>query len=476
MNRSHFPKGSTAALILILGSLSWSLLGGGLQLLATSQLLVPLLDRMIPVPWLGYGRLVPAAQFLVSYGWLGSGLLGVLLILAPRFSGIAFRYGRLLLGGSVLWHLAIFGGLTQILLEGPSGLIGLPQGRFVSVLLVLSFLILGTGLTRGLGRSWKSGPLLPRLYLLLALLAFPLGLGTAETLLRGTYAPGAVQIIVQLLWHSFHQHLWLAPLGLVLVFQLLPTLTGRAVSSLNLGLLTWVGTCLLGGWLGTIRASDGPIPSWMQSAGVVAAVLMAVVALGNGLLIQNLTEGRWEEVRRNVALRFIAVGAWAYASGYLLLAFLSLPWVRPVLAFTVAWPAVFELLNFLFLGSVLAGSIYSLLPVSREMGWPNSSALTWHFWSTTLGATATVSCLMLAGSFQGLALSDPGVPISTLSSYLRPFLSVIVFAQAFWLVGQIAFASVLLASLFRLFPTAAPMAVFRNPAVFRPPSVGHLHG
>ena len=476
MTRNEFPKGSEAALTLILGSVVWSLLGSGIQLLATTQLLVPLLDRLIPFPWLGYGRLMPAAQFLLSYGWLGSGLLGVLLILAPRFSGIGFRYGRLLLGGSLLWQISILGGFAQILLEGSSGLIGLPQSRFVSILLIFSFLILGTGLTRGLGRTWKSGPLLPRLYLLLGLLALPLGLGTAEALLRGTSAPGAVQIITQFLWYSFQHHLWLAPLGLVLIFQLLPTLTGRAVSSLNLGLLAWVATCLLGGWLGMVRASDGPVPSWMQSAGVVAAMLMAVAALGNGLLVQNLTEGRWEEIRRNVALRFIAVGAWAYATAYLIFAFLSLPLVRPVLVFTTAWPAFFEVFHFLFLGSVLAGSIYALLPVSCEVGWPNNSALTWHFWCTTLGTVTTASCLLLAGSFQGLALSDPGVPTSTLASYLRPFLFVAVFSQAAWLIGQIAFSSVLMASLLRLFPTAAPMAVFRNPTVVRPASVGHLHG
>lgn len=476
MSHNEFPKGSGAALVLILGSVIWSLLGAGLQLLATTQLLVPLLDRLIPFPWFGYGRLLPASQFLLSFGWLGSGLLGVLLILAPRFSGIGFRYGRLLFGGSILWQLAIVSGFAQILLEGPSGLIGLPQSRFVSILLMVAFLILGTGLTRGLGRSWKSGPLLPRLYLLLGLLAFPFGLGTAEALLRGTSAPGAVQIITQLMWHSFHQHLWLAPLGLVLIFQLLPTLTGRAVTSLNLGLLAWVATCLLGGWLGTVRASDGPVPSWMQSAGVVAAILMAVVAIGNGLLIQNLTEGRWEEIRRNVALRFIAVGAWAYASAYLILAFLSLPLVRPVLAFTTAWPAFFEVFHFLFLGSVLAGSLYALLPVSRGMGWPNSSSLTWHFWCTTLGAATTASCLFLAGSFQGLALNDPGVPMSTLASYLRPFLFVAVFSQITWIVGQVAFSSTLFASLLKLFPAAAPMAVFRNPTVVRPASIGHLHG
>jgi hypothetical protein len=75
-----------------------------------------------------------------------------------------------------------------------------------------------------------------------------------------------------------------------------------------------------------------------------------------------------------------------------------------------------------------------------------------------------------------LALNDPGVPISTLASYLRPFLFIAIFSQAAWLVGQIAFSTIVFSSLLRLFPSAAPMAVFRNPTVIRPASVGHLHG
>lgn len=66
----------------------------------------------------------------------------------------------------------------------------------------------------------------------------------------------------------------------------------------------------------------------------------------------------------------------------------------------------------------------------------------------------------LAGVLQGLALNDPGVPISTIASYLRPFLVVILFGQALWLVGQLAFSSLFFATMLKLFPSTAPMAVF----------------
>ena len=64
-----------------------------------------------------------------------------------------------------------------------------------------------------------------------------------------------------------------------------------------------------------------------------------------------------------------------------------------------------------------------------------------------------------------------GTPLVRASSIVR-----VIFSPAAWLVGQIAFSAVLFASLLKLFPAAAPMAVFRNPTVIRPASVGHMHG
>ena len=453
-------KASNAAVVMITSSAIWGLLAAGLQTLNTIQLLLPILSYLAPLPVLNYGHLAPVVSFLLIYGWITSGLLGVLMILVPRFSGIPFRYGRLLTGGAILWQVGVLCGLTGILGEGGTGIPFLAFLRPVTCIFLVSFLVLGTGITRGLGGSWKSGPLLPRLYLLGALISFPLGLGTAELLLRGGTTPGAVQIIVQLVWASVLQHLWLTPLALVLVFQLIPAMTGRATSSLSLGVLAWITTLGLGGWLSNTLASEGPLPSWLQSAGIVATLLLFVAVLGNGILLQPLLEGKMEEIKRNVVLRFMSVGAWSYLAAYGWLAFLALPGVRQTTIFTMTSNTTQTLLIFLFWGSILSGSVYALLPVSRNMGWPSHPALTWHFWFTSVGAAMMVSGYALAGIFQGLALNDAGVPIGTVASYLRPFLVVILIGQILWWVGQMAFSSLLFSSLLKLFPSTAPMAVF----------------
>jgi cbb3-type cytochrome oxidase subunit 1 len=167
-----------------------------------------------------------------------------------------------------------------------------------------------------------------------------------------------------------------------------------------------------------------------------------------------------DEIRRNVALRFLTLGSWSYVASYAWMMFLSLPGVRQNTAFTVAWNANQSLFLFSFLGSILAGSIYALLPVIKNLGWPSHSSLLWHFWCTALGTAMTFVGYALAGVLQGLALNDPGVPFSTVASYLRPFLVVILIGQALWLVGQLAFSSLFFATLLKLFPFTAPMAVF----------------
>ena len=227
-----------------------------------------------------------------------------------------------------------------------------------------------------------------------------------------------------------------------------------------MGLLSWGLFITLGGWASNSLASQGPIPSWLQSAGVVAGVLLFVAALGNTVLFQPLLEGKMDEIRRNVALRFLSLGAWSYVAAYGWMMFLSIPGVRQNTAYTVAWNANQSLFLFSFLGSILAGSIYALLPVIRNLGWPSHSSLLWHFWCTALGVALTFTGYALGGILQGLALNDPGVPLSTVASYLRPFLVVILAGQALWLVGQLAFSSIFFATLLKLFPSTAPMAVF----------------
>jgi cbb3-type cytochrome oxidase subunit 1 len=186
--------------------------------------------------------------------------------------------------------------------------------------------------------------------------------------------------------------------------------------------------------------------------------------------LQPLLEGKMEEIKRNVALRFMSVGAWSYLAAYGWLAFLALPGVRQTTVFTMTTNATQSLLIFLFWGNILSGSVYALLPVSRNMGWPSHPALTWHFWFTSIGAGIMVSGYALAGIFQGLALNDPGVPMGTVASYLRPFLVIVLIGQILWWAGQMFFSSLLFSSLLRLFPSTAPMAVFpsKNPVSTTP--------
>ena len=196
---------------------------------------------------------------------------------------------------------------------------------------------------------------------------------------------------------------------------------------------------------------------------------------GNGTLLKPLLDGQWEECRRQVALRFLAVGAWSYFASYAWLVFLALPGVRQTTTFTMVGQATQSLLLLSFYGNVMVGALYALLPVARSMGWPTHPLLTMHFWLTNIGAAFVISSYALAGLFQGLALNDPGVPMSTITSFLRPFLFTVFVGQILWWLGQLAFSTLFFPSLLKLFPTVAPIAIF--PSDYESPrrSLGQAH-
>ena len=137
MNIPSSSKTNLSVGILLVGSVSWALLGAGLQVLATLQLLVPSLAYLVPIPWIGYGHIAPLVSFLFTYGWIASGFLGVLLILIPRISGILSPSGRLLTGAAIVWQFAVLVGMAEILWSGSTGLISLPFSRSVTALFLL---------------------------------------------------------------------------------------------------------------------------------------------------------------------------------------------------------------------------------------------------------------------------------------------------------------------------------------------------
>jgi hypothetical protein len=53
--------------------------------------------------------------------------------------------------------------------------------------------------------------------------------------------------------------------------------------------------------------------------------------------------------------------------------------------------------------------------------------------------------------------------MSTIASYLRPFLSIVLVGQVFWWIGQLAFSTIFFAALLKLFHSVAPVAIFQLP-------------
>jgi hypothetical protein len=65
--------------------------------------------------------------------------------------------------------------------------------------------------------------------------------------------------------------------------------------------------------------------------------------------------------------------------------------------------------------------------------------------------------------------------MSTIASYLRPFLSVVLVGQIAWWIGQLAFSTLFFATLLKLFNSVAPVAIFPLPRDESAPSLNPAH-
>src|ERR1700712_1321242 len=122
-------------------AIGWLLFGGALQLIASIQLHSPAF--LAACPWTTHGRLVPAAQNALVYGWGMNAAFAFGLWLMARPSAATLRHGgcpfvpsKFLNVGGTLGILGILGGYSTSfeLLEMP---------RYVTLILLVAYALIG---------------------------------------------------------------------------------------------------------------------------------------------------------------------------------------------------------------------------------------------------------------------------------------------------------------------------------------------
>ncbi len=406
-------------LAFLVSSLVWLLLAGMLSLIASAKLHAP--RFLASSAWLTFGRVRPAQESLMLYGWASMAGAAVLIGLTAWLSSRAPRFPGLLIVAASLWDLAVLEGTLGILAGGRTGIPWLEYPAGPASLIAIASIVVGASTAVSLlGRSGAGDP--PRSYLLAAAFGF-VWLETTAAWLTVIRPVGGITESVIAAWYADGlSGLWFAAIGLAVLYAMLPPLVNRPIANrrvASLGFWSLVTLCV---WAGGRRLVGGPVPAWVVTVAIVAGVLLVIHLASIAINLLPMLTARPRPRTDEPARAFLIFAVVAYLASGVLQAVGSLRSVSRILHFTHAEDALAQLGLFGFFSMAIFGAVYRILPRLSGRGWTSRWAIRAHFWCSAGGVVLYASILTAAGLVQGLALRDATVPIVDIGRRMTPFL------------------------------------------------------
>ena len=390
--------------------------------------------------WLSLGRLRAIHTNGTFYGWASIALVGCVIWVAARSSGVNVQRPRI--AWAALWLLNITAIAGTVTLDA-----GMSEGSQeyrewlwpIRILLVISLLLASSSVMATVQKrvtheiyiaNWYSigGFLFTAILTIVSILPwYQRGIG--QTALQAFFMHNAVGM-------------WLTFLALGTMYYALPKLLNRPIYSYALGVLGFWTNLVFYPIIGAHHYEFSPLPWWWQTLAIVFSVGMIVPVWAGSANFALTMRGRWATIRRSYALPFLAVAVAYYFLGSMqgtIEAFRSLQNLWHLTNFTVGHS---HATMYGFVTFAAWGGIYALLPPATGKEPPRL----WvgiHFWFATIGVTLYVIMLSIAGTVQGLtwASGDPFIAsLQAAAPYwlgrgiaaALMFLSHIVFAYNVW--------------------------------------------
>jgi len=420
-----------AALLLAGSAALWLVVASALALVGSLQLHLPgLLDAEV----LTHGRLRELQSAALAYGWGFNAALAVALWISHRLGRVESRHAWVAVLGALGWNLALTWGALAILRGASTGVPGLELPRETGPFLAACFLCVGLWAAVAYARRQTGAVFVSQWYIVAAVLAFPVLHLLAHAAVLWFPSRGVVQALVSA-WHAHGVFtLVLAPVALAALYYLIPKETGRPIRGYYMaGVAFWLFLAC-NAWAAPAHLLGSPVPVWLQSSGVVAAVMLVVPGLiaaihFHGTLLRDGPAGP----ARGPAFRFAVAGATAFLLWIAGFAVLSTRGVSARLRFTEAEQALGVLGWHGFLTLSLLAALYYLLPRVARREWPSSALVSAHLWLSVLGAAVVAVALALLGWQRAAGPEDLAAAAPALSSAASLGFAVL-------LVGHLAFA------------------------------------
>lgn len=335
------------------------------------------------LPWLSFGRIRMLHTHVAIFGWLSNAFLAFSYYSAPRMVGKPLLLQPLARFNQWLFQLALTVGAISILLGYAEGVEYAEAPWWADVIFALSFVsamavVLGTLLQDRFSGMYVSG-----WYLSLGFVFTTLNFVMANTIVAHV-APGAAGAALSGLWIHNAVGLWVTPMGVAIIYYLLPLIVGKPIASHRLSLIGFWTLALFYPLGGSHHYFYSPVPWWLQ---VIAVPLTSALIFVVYTVVHNFfatMKGSWSMIAGNMSLRFLTVGIFSYILTCTQGPFHALFSVQRVIHFTDWVVAHAHLALFGVFSWWIYAFIYFVWP--KLTGRTFSHALSeWHFWLTVVG-------------------------------------------------------------------------------------------
>jgi len=425
-----------------LTAVHWMVVGTFLLVYASSmthpQDRFPILGYLIDLAdncsFFTYGHVWPAAIDTLVYGWASTAGLGLAIWLLARMGRAPARAPAALMTGIIFWNLGIATGLTGIFLGDSNSVELLEFPAYASWILWVAYALFGLwAVATYLGRKPGQNHI-AQSWLLVALFAFPWLYATGSTLL-GTdiHSPDFRSFssnhswvyplpgsgVVQALLDSWYVHglfmLWLVPIGLALLYYLIPKMSGLDLqwgSRAQLAFWSWI---IFAPWTAVHDLVGGPFPADTVTVGLVLSglIFLPVALIGMNLVGTSLRGEEMQGHHGGIVFPFLVLSSVFFVIAGASEQLLSVRAANEVLRFTIFRECNMFLWLYGFFSFMVFGSMYYIVPRLLNFGWRSAFLIQSHYYASVYGILLFLAIVGFGGIAQGLTLENVD-PLTTI--------------------------------------------------------------
>lgn len=354
--------------------------------------------------FLTFGKLRVLHLNLITYGWLSLAGLGLASWLVPRIAREPLRNPWIMTLAGHIWNVAVLTGCVGILYGYTDGLEWLEFAWPVDIALALAGALVAIPLYQTVWRSKEKHVYVTLWYTMAALTWFPVLFVIANMHFLHS---GVQQAIVN--WWFAHNvlGLWVTPLGLGIIYYLLPKCTGYPIYSYQLSLFGFWGLALFYSQVGAHHLIGSPSPTWLVNTSIVMSVGMVIPVVSVGINYHVSTYQHFKALKDSVVMRFAVFGGVMYTLSSLQGSLHSLRTFNYITHFTHWTPSHAHLGLYGFTSMVYFGGIYFAMPRLLGRDWPKPKMINTHFWLASIGILIYAIGLGIGGFLQGIELRNP---------------------------------------------------------------------